>query len=212
MGDGLANRITQTTSNQTYNLPPGSELASFGTNIETAFEPFYRAIFNTICASVDMPPEVALQMYNSNYSASRAAINGWGYIVDYYQIEFSKAFYKPIYKIWLETQILSSKISANGYLVALRKNDFMMIEAWSNARFVGKKMPHIDPLKEVKAVREMLDEQLISREQATEMLNVGDFHENFANLELENELYNLGKQPEQQINNQNNNNNGNNNV
>jgi hypothetical protein len=49
-------------------------------------------------------------------------------------------------------------------------------------------MPHIDPLKEIKAVREMLGlsdtTPLISREQATEMLGAGQWDENLLkNLE-----------------------------
>jgi len=61
----------------------------------------------------------------------------------------------------------------------------MVQEAYSSARFVGQNMPHIDPLKEVKAVVEMLNAELISNEQATEKLNAGDWYENHGKLTKE---------------------------
>lgn len=66
----------------------------------------------------------------------------------------------------------------------------MAIEAFTTARFQGSKMPHIDPLKEVKAVREMIEEDLISKEQATEILNVGDWWENREKINNETEYIN----------------------
>lgn len=184
LADGLANKITETTSNQTYNMPIGAKLKSFDTLSQGDFEKFYNPIFNSLCASVDVPPEVAMQMYNSNYSASRAAINSWGYIISIYRDKFSEDFYKPIYSLWLELEILKGKINLSGYIVALTKKDHIVIESYANCRFLGKNMPHIDPLKEIKAVREMLGTDgatpLISHEQAAEALNVGDFSENYA--------------------------------
>lgn len=188
IGDGLANKIHQSTSNTTVNLPPGAKFESFGTDIETNFDQFYKAIFNAICASVDIPPEVALQMYNSNYSASRAAINGWGYIIDIYRKKFTDDFYKPFYKLWLEVEVLKNKVEAPGFVKAIKGGDFMVTESYAQCRFIGKNMPHIDPLKEVKAIGEMLGLNLISREQGTELLNMGDWLENYQRKEEEDKL------------------------
>jgi len=183
LGDGLANRITETTSNMTINMPPGSKLESFGTDIESDYAGFESANFNKISAASGVPPEVAMQMYNSNYSASRAAINGWGYVVDIDREDYSLQFYKPFYKLWLEFEILRNKIQAPGFIKALSKNDFMVIDSYAQCRFIGKNMPHIDPLKEIKAIRAMLGDNdqtpLISREQATESLNAGEWNANY---------------------------------
>lgn len=185
LGDGLANRIMEGTSNQTFNLPPGAELKDFGTNIESNYQEFHSANFKTMAASIGTPPEVAMQEYNSNYSASRAAINGWGYVVAIDRQDFANQFYRPFYKLWLEFEVLSNKIEAPGFINALQSNNFMVIEAYTTCRFTGKNMPHIDPLKEIKAIREMLGNELegttplISHEQAAEMANAGDFEENY---------------------------------
>jgi lambda family phage portal protein len=201
LGDGLANRIVETTSNQTFNMPVGSKLKSFTTSIETDYEAFERANFNKISASANVPPEVALNMYNSNYSASRAAINGWSYTVDIDRVDFALDFYIPFYKLWLEIEILKGKIDAPGFIVALQNDDFIVIEAYSKCRFIGKNMPHIDPLKEAKSVELMLGLGLISRDQATEMLNLGDWYENYLKLQEENE--NVIVKPEIQNENEN---------
>jgi len=181
LADGLANRMTQQTAGQTFNMTQGSKLEAFSTDIETDFGSFHGSVFDIISASQDIPPEVAMQKYNSNYSASRAAINSFGYIVSINRMTFANQFYIPFYKLWLEYQILTNKIKAKGYIENIE--NFMITESYSQCRFIGKNMPHIDPLKEIKAVREMLGidgaTPLISREQATEMLNSGQWDENF---------------------------------
>jgi capsid protein len=89
---------------------------------------------------------------------------------------------------------LTNKINADGFVKALISDDFMVFEAYLQCRFVGRNMPHIDPLKEVKAIREALGDDrtpLISREQATEGLGFGDFHENIQEYNEENNKFNL---------------------
>jgi len=204
LGDGLANRITETTSNMTINMPPGSKLESFGTDIESDYAGFESANFNKISAASGVPPEVAMQMYNSNYSASRAAINGWGYVVDIDREDYSLQFYKPFYKLWLEFEILRNKIQAPGFIKALSNNDFMVIDSYAQCRFIGKNMPHIDPLKEIKAIRAMLGDNdqtaLISREQATENLNLGEWNANFTKNQEESKIIPKEEKPEENNN------------
>jgi len=186
LGEDTALKIAATTSKQTFNMPIGSSLKALYSQSEIQFEPFWRAIFNSLCASVDIPPEVALQMYNSNYSASRAAINSWGHILNIYRDIVTKNFYQPFYDLWLETEILRGKIKAEGYLKHLE--NFMVKNAFSKARFTGQNMPHIDPVKEVKALVAALESGLISHEQATEALNMGDWKANFRKLLEENKI------------------------
>lgn len=185
LGETLQKRITATTNKQTFNMPIGSKLESLDSTNEINYPAFFEAIFAQLCASADIPPEVALQKYDSNYSASRAAINGWGFIIDIYRKNFSTDFYKPFYELWLELEIINNKLNAPGYLVGMYERNEMLIEAYGCCRFTGVNLPHIDPLKEVKAVREMLGDEtkgqtpLISRERATEILNQGEWSENY---------------------------------
>ena len=180
-----ANMLRQSTSGTVMNLAPESDLISLSSPSENNFNEFFRAIFVSICASVDIPEEVALQKYEQNYSSSRAAINGWEHIVEVYRQKFSKKFYEPFYRAWLENQILSGTIKAPGFLKAKKDDNFMVMEAYFKSRFTGKKMPHIDPLKEAKAIRLMLGDDataLISFEQATEALGAGEWSSNYEKL------------------------------
>lgn len=177
----IAAMFRQSVNGQVLNLTPDSELDALSTENETTFNDFFRAIFVALCAAVDIPEEVALQKYEQNYSSSRAAINGWEHIVEIYRKKFAKKFYEPFYRLWLEHSILKGKIKSNGFLTSKLGGDFMAMEAYYSARFTGKKMPHIDPLKEAKAVAAMLGDTktpLISREQAAELLGAGDYNEN----------------------------------
>lgn len=184
IAETVTKNIKLTTNKQAFNMPIGSKLIALESNQELHYEPFFKGVFVQLCAAIDIPPEVALQQYNSNYSASRAAINGWQYIVEVYRDDFTQSFYGPIYSLWLELEILKGKIAAPGYLKALDKDNFMALEAYTSSRFTGANMPHIDPLKEVKAVREMLGNPalgippIISLDQAAELLNQGNWSEN----------------------------------
>ena len=188
LGEKTAATVAATTGKQTFNMPIGSKLVSLSSQNEIQYGPFSKAIFSYLCASVDIPPEVAMQLYEQNYSSSRAAINSWDYIVKVYRKKFSDVFYQPIYSLWFELEVIRNKISAPGFIKALRDNNFMVTEAYLNSRFVGVNMPHIDPLKEVKAVRSMLGndaDPLISREQATEYLGAGDWNKNIEQYKVE---------------------------
>lgn len=184
--DGLANKITQQTSGKAYNMVNGSELKSFESNIETDFGTFHSTIFNGISAGANVPPEVAMQSFNSNYSASRAAILSFGYFITVDRQDLAEQFYIPIYKLWLEHQILTKKITAKGYLENI--DNTMVTESYTQCRFLGKDMPHIDPLKEAKAIELMLALKLISHEQATENLGQGSWDENFKKWKKEDAL------------------------
>ena len=185
LGEKTATRVAATTGKQVFNMPVGSVLKSLDSDAEVQYEPFFKAVFYSLCAAMDMPPEVALQAYNSNYSASRAAINGWEYLVKIYRKEFADNFYQPIYNLWLELEILKNKVSAPQYIKLLREQNHVAVQAYSKARFTGVNMPHIDPVKETKAITEQINAKLISREQGTEQLNQGDWSENYKKLQGE---------------------------
>lgn len=184
-----ANELKQTTSGIVMNLTPDSDLISLSSPSETQFNEFFRAVFTSLCAAVDIPEEVALQKYEQNYSSSRAAINGWEFIVDIYRTNMLiKKFYEPVYRFFVEYYIVTDVIKSNGFLKLKSKKQKLGLEAFFSARFIGKKMPHIDPLKEVKAVKSMVDAHLISREQGSELLGIGDWRSNISKISEENDI------------------------
>jgi capsid protein len=202
LGEAAAKQIAITENIQVHNLPVDSELKTVASNSEINYDPFFRSMFVQFCAAADIPPEVAMQQYNSNYSASRAAINAWGYIVDIHRKRLVEDFYQPVYNVWLYVHILKNKVEANGYIEAKEKGNMDVVEAYSNAKFTGINMPHIDPVKEMNAIRlamgtDAANVPLISHEQATEAAGFGDWASNVKKLaEEQKTVDSLGIVPE----------------
>jgi capsid protein len=183
--DEVAKRVAKTTNKTVVNLPVNSKLVSFKSESELHFKDFYTIHIEIVCACLGIPPEVAMAKYNSNYSASRAAIKAWEHVLMVSRQSFADDFYQPFYEFWLHIQILENRISAPGYLEAYIKGNNAVLDAYRQARFVGPPVQGIDPLKEVKAVREALGTAgahipLMTVEAGTEALGGGDADSNAA--------------------------------
>ena len=182
-GTQLANTVAATTNKQTYNMPIGSELKALESKNELFFKEFYETNVNIVCASIGIPPNVAMSMYNDSFSASRAALKDWEHTLHVNRKDFATQFLQPIYELWLHVEVLKGSIIAPGYFRAILDKDQMTICAYTSNYFIGANVPHIDPLKEVKAEREKLGPSganipLTTAEQATRSLNGGDVNEN----------------------------------
>jgi len=174
--DNLMKNVRTTVNNETINMPIGAKLAMHDSKIETHFDEFFMSNINLIAASVGIPPEVAMSMYNSNYSASRAAIKDWEHTLTVRRGVYSEQSYKRTYSLFYDLEVLKNKIKPTGYLT---NNDPMVKAAFKQCRFIGANVPHIDPLKEVRAEREKLGDTgksipLTTAESATEKLSEGD--------------------------------------
>lgn len=184
--EAVSKQIHATENKMAYNMPIDSELKAVSNQGQVNYEPFFRPVLEQLCASMDAPPEIVTQKYNSNYSASRAAINMWGYIVDIGRKTESRDFYQKVYNLWLYLHILKNKVSAKKYLEAKAKGNMDIVEAYSRAKFVGRNMPHIDPKKEADAIRVMLgindQTPLITHEDAVEQLGNGEFDSNLEKI------------------------------
>jgi len=185
VGNQLANRVAATTNKQAFNMPIDAELKALESKNELYFKDFYSTNSDIICAAVGIPPNVAFSIYNDSFSASRAATKDWEHTISVNRDDFAFQFYQPIYEFWLHTEILKRKIEAQGYLEAFYSKNYMVLEAYRNARFTGAMFPHIDPVKEVTAERLKLGElganiPLTTVERATEVLNGGDSSANLS--------------------------------
>lgn len=184
-GEAVAAKVAVTTDKQVINMPIGSKLKSLEAKNELYYKEFYTVNINSVASAIGIPPEVALSKYDSNFSASRAALKDWEHTIFVKRGDFSFQFYQNIYNLWLEVQILQNKIQAPGYLEAVAKDNDMVIQSYQNARWVGANVPHIDPLKEVKAERAKLGNSFVpltTAEAATEALSAGEFDSNVVQM------------------------------
>jgi len=181
-GDALASKVALSTSKTTYNMPVGSTLKRNTNEVDPQFKDFILINIDIVYATIGIPGEVALDKFGGSYSSSRAALKSWEYTMMIGRINLlTDQFYKPVYDLWLDVNVLKNNINAPGYLIALQQKDYIKLEAYRNCRFIGMGVPHIDPLKEVKAEREKLGKAfenipLSTAEQSCEILNTGDYN------------------------------------
>lgn len=182
-GNEMAAKITATTNKQAFNLGLDQTIKALESKNELYFKDFYTVNMDIVYACVGIPPNVAMGKYDDNFSASRAAIQDWAHTLKVTRKLFSNAFEKPVYSFWMHMAIFQGAIQAAGFLKAFLQGSWMIIESYLRARFVGTNVPHIDPLKEVEAVRLKLGDTgaslpLTTLEAATEELGGGGSDEN----------------------------------
>lgn len=196
-GKALQNEVQATTGKTTVNMPRDSKLESIKSDQEAHVKEFYEIHIDIIAAAVGIPPNVAMSKYDTSFSSARAALMDWFHSLLCERSDFAEQYNQLEYEFWLDAMVVTGRIYLPGYMEAMKRNDKMLLSAYRGARWVGAPVPHIDPLKEVKAWRERLGPlgahlPLGSLEMATEELNGGDYVSNlnaFANeLELAEDL------------------------
>lgn len=190
LGQQIANTVAATTNKQAVNMPVGAELKAVKNDTPIMFKDFYQVNTDLLCATVGIPPNVAMSKYDDSFSASRAAIKDWEHTLMVERRNFAFEFYEPIFQFWLDVEILKNKINAPGYLDARNTGNTVVLDAYRKTRWVGSQVPHIDPVKEVKAEREKLGEAakaipLTTVERATEVLNGGESDSNIEQFAIE---------------------------
>lgn len=184
-GIALANRVQASTNKQTINMPQGAEVKTLRENKDKLYyADFIDKNNDIVCATIEIPPDVAMSKYNENYSASRAAIKDWENTLNIKRTDFGRQFLQNVYDFWLDIEIINNRIQAPGYLIARQvTNDYMVLSAYRTCRWTGAPVPHIDPMKEVQAERLKLGVTgaaipLTTVERSTEILNGGDSDHN----------------------------------
>lgn len=171
--ENFKNRLKQIASGLFIHMPKGQKLNSFDTkrpNVNcTAFVDGSMK-YNT--ASIGVPFEVALMQFSNNFSASRAALKMFEVILqNNRQFSIIDYFYQPIYEQFFELECLKGNIQAPKYL-DLKNDGGFLDNAYTKAKFVGVKIPHIDEVKEVNAVLSKLKGGLTTFEQALADLGI----------------------------------------
>lgn len=155
-------------------VPKGQKMEAFDPKRPNVnYSNFVDCSMKYIYATFGVPYEVAVLSFNSNFSASRAAMKLFELITAIYrQFATIDGFYMPIYRAFFEIACLQDYIKAPKYLQLKNDNGFMD-NAFTKAKFIGQRMPHIDPVKEVNAVVTKLKSGLLTFEQAIEEIGAG---------------------------------------
>ena len=122
-----------------------------------------------IGSSMEIPKEVLVKKYESNYTAARAALLDFWRTVRVYRTRFNTSFNQPIYEQWLSEAVATGRIDAPGFF-----DDPAVRLAWCGCSWMGASMGHVDPLKEVNAAEVRIRNNITTEEQEAMEYNGND--------------------------------------
>jgi len=160
------------------------------------FDPFVIAVIKQIGAALEIPYEILIMAFNSNYSASRAAILEFFKVVKMYRSWFVTDFCQPVYEEWLSEAVAKGRIKAPGFF-----DDPIIKSAYCSAEWSGPSAGQLDPTKEVQAADLRVQGGYSTREREARELTGTDFYKNVKQRKREEELLKeVGKNAGQQAN------------
>lgn len=140
-------------------LPKGKKAAFANPNHPNAqFDPFVSAIAQYTGVALGIPAEVLLKRFNSNYSASRAALQEAWRAFEQQQYWLVASFCQPVYNWIISEAVLRGLLIAPGF-----HENAMVRNAYLGAMWDGPVVTQLDPLKEVNAAARRIDAGLSSR-------------------------------------------------
>jgi lambda family phage portal protein len=170
-------------------LQQGEEPVAFKVDGSTEnFGIFEEAIVQCIAWGLEIPPEILTLSFNSNYSASQAAINEFKMYLNKVRSQFGDDFAQPIYSEWLLSEVTAKKIAAPGLLDAWRdSSQYDTFAAWISADWSGQIKPAVDLSKLVAGYDAMIEGGFITRDRAARELSGTKYSKNVQKLKRENE-------------------------
>ena len=147
------------------------------------FDPFVIAVIKQIGAALEIPYEILIMAFNSNYSASRAAILEFFKVIKMYRAWFIADFCQPVYEEWLSEAVAKGRIKAPGFFA-----DPIIKSAYCSAEWSGPSAGQLDPTKEVRAAELRVQGGYSTREKEARELTGTDFYKNVKQRKREEEL------------------------
>jgi len=148
-----------------------------------SFEAFINSLAKSIGAALEIPQELLLKSFTSSYSASRAALLEAWKMFKMRRNWLSSDFCQPIYEEWLTEAVASGRIEAPGFF-----KDETIRKIWCKAEWYGPTQGQLDPVKEVNAAKERVNNGFSTRQKETMELTGTDFYNNVKQLKKEKEL------------------------
>jgi lambda family phage portal protein len=170
-------------------LQHGEKPHAFQVNGTTeTFSDFEAAVLASIAWSLGIPPEILVLSFQSNYSASKAAINEFKLALNVWRQNFGEQLCQPIYEDWLISQALTQRIDAPKLLEAWRDPmQYEALGAWTSCDWTGQIKPEIDMGKIVDAFEKACAGGFMTRDRASRELTGTKYSQNIKKLGRENQ-------------------------
>lgn len=138
----------------------------------TAFDGFVAALCRQIGTALEIPYEELMKIFQSSYSASRAALLEFWKMIRMRREWITGGFCQPVYEEWLTEAVLKGRVQAPGFL-----DDPAIKAAWCRADWFGDCQGQLDPLKEANAAKVRVEEGFSTREREAAELTGLKFEE-----------------------------------
>jgi len=152
-------------------LLPGEDIVTANPNRpNNAFDPFFRAIVQQIGMALEIPYEVLMHLYNSSYSASRAALlDAWRFFRGR-RVWLAQNFLQMVYEWVMIDAVAEGLIELPGFLT-----DDMSRMAWLGSSWVGDAPGAINEQDSAKAAVIRIDAGLSTRAEETAAMTGRDW-------------------------------------
>lgn len=165
-------------------LGPGEDVKTVASDRPNPqFDAFTTSVAKQIGAALEVPYEMLIKNFQSNYSASRAALLEAWKTFRMRRDWFSKDFCQPIYEVWLCEAVARGRIEAPGFF-----SDVSIRKAWSGSEWNGPSAGQIDPSKEIRAAERRVKLGISTREQEAIQLCGNDIEKVIPQLKREAEM------------------------
>lgn len=156
-----------------YDLPPGKKVETVNPlRQNTAFQGFVDTFMILIGSSQNIPKEVLIHKYDSNYTAARSALLDFWKTVRVYRSKFNQMFNQQVWETWLSEAVANGRVEAPGFF-----DDPAIRRAWCGCTWNGVTMGHVDPKKEVEAAIMRIAHNMSTEEQEAAEYNGNDWSE-----------------------------------
>lgn len=161
-----------------YELPPGKKPEKIGEGrAPTAFEPYTQQMITIMGSGQEMPYEVAMHRYDSNFTAANAARIDFWKVVTKYRNRFIEQFSQPIYEAVISEAVALGLLDAPGFF-----DDPLVRDAWCGCRWNGNSRGHVQPVQEANAAVIRMKAGITTGEQEAMEYGGTDFMENIEQL------------------------------
>ena len=147
-------------------LPPGyrPQFAN-PSNPNQNFDPFFLAYVRQMAMALETPYEVLMGVYNSSYSASRAALLDAWTVWKRFRAWLVTGMCQPFLEAWMDEAVAFGRLDAPGYF-----DDPAIRRAYLGSEWIGDAPGSLDPLKEAQAAVLKIEKNLSTH--ATEIASM----------------------------------------
>jgi capsid protein len=141
-----------------------------------------------ICAyALEVPPNVFGMEYDQSFNATQATNNQFNAVIEAKRTALINQHYNHVYSSFILGLAVNNSLStSNGIVKAFTARDGLAFYSYCVCDWIGKVIQTSDLKKTTAALVEQIENKLITREQATNRLNNGNFESNIAKQAEEN--------------------------